>query len=62
MTSPDQLPALYVPEGRPAWVHYLDYQALGQAFDDLAPDSVADAIALVQRAAGIELPPDFDLT
>lgn len=60
MTSVNQLPALHVPDGRPAWVHYLDYHAIGQAFDDLTPDTVADAVALVQRAAGIDLPPDFD--
>lgn len=60
MTDVKQLPALYVPDGRPAWVHYLDYQAIGQAFDDLTPDTVPDAVALVRRAAGIELPHDFD--
>jgi hypothetical protein len=60
MTSLSQLPALHVPDGRPAWVHYLDYQAIGRAFDDLTPDTMPDAVALVRRAAGVELPPDFD--
>jgi hypothetical protein len=60
MTSVNQLPVLHVPDGRPAWVHYLDYQAIGQAFDGLTPDTVPDAVALVRRAADLELPPDFD--
>lgn len=53
------LPALHVPDGRAAWVHYLEYQAIGRAFDELTDSTVADAVALVQRVAGVELPSDF---
>jgi len=55
-----ELPALHVPDGRPAWVHYLDYCELRRTFDSLAPDNVGDAVELVSLRAGVKLPNDFD--
>jgi len=52
-------PALYVPDGRPAWVHYLDYRALQRAFESLTPQNTGEAIALVRKCAGIDLPNDL---
>ena len=55
-----ELPPLHIPDGRPAWVHYLDYRAIQRAFDDLTPANVDTAVELVRKGAGIELPNDFD--
>ena len=54
------LPKLYVPDGRPAWIHYLDYCAIRRMFESLTPENAYDAVELVRTRAGIELPDDFD--
>jgi len=55
-----ELPSLHVPDGRPAWVHYLDYCALGRTFESLTPENIGDAVALVRKCADVDLPNDFN--
>jgi len=54
------LPTLHVPDGRPAWVHYLDYCALRRTFESLTPESTSVAVELVRKCADVDLPDDFN--